>query len=303
MKEDVRHSVLPLVSVIIPSYNHARFLPDAIESIQKQTYPNTEIIVVDDGSTDNTKEVLSHYPHLKYVYQNNQGLSAARNTGVRNSSADYVIFADADDLLYHHAIAYNMELLQAHSNAAFVSGGYDLLDLDVNRMKRIGREVTSDHYRHFLQGNYVGMHGTVLYRRWVFDEFQFDTRLKACEDYDLYLNVSRKYPVIHHPEALACYRMHASNMSGNATLMLSSALTVLTRQETQVASVAEKDALQEGIKGWVDYYSPLVYCQVRDTNKKAAKESVSILKKYKPKLFYRYLIANCYDKITAKNRS
>ncbi|RYZ54846.1 MAG: glycosyltransferase, partial [Chitinophagaceae bacterium] len=291
VKEVVRHSELPLVSVIIPSYNHARFLPDAIESIQKQTYPNTEIIVVDDGSTDNTKEVLSRYPKLKYVYQKNQGLSAARNTGVKNSSAAYLIFADADDLLYHHAIAYNMDLLLANSNAAFVSGGYDLLDLDVNRMKRIGREVTSDHYLHFLQGNYVGMHGTVLYRRWVFDEFQFDVSLKACEDYDLYLNVSRKYPVIHHQEALACYRMHASNMSGNATLMLSSALNVLMRQEAQVITAAEKDALQEGEKSWVNYYGPLVYCQIRDSNKSAAAESVSILKKYKPKLFYRFLIA------------
>jgi glycosyltransferase involved in cell wall biosynthesis len=91
------NSTLSHVSVIIPAYNSARFLPEAIESVLKQTYPVLEIIVVDDGSIDNTKEVCQNYPTVKYIYQKNQGVSAARNTGIYAATGDYLILLDADD--------------------------------------------------------------------------------------------------------------------------------------------------------------------------------------------------------------
>ena len=88
-----------LVSVVIPCYNQAHFLGEAIESVLAQTYPHLEIVVVDDGSTDNTGEVAARYPGVRYVRQENQGLAAARNTGLRHSSGDYLVFLDADDRL------------------------------------------------------------------------------------------------------------------------------------------------------------------------------------------------------------
>src|SRR5690349_12444252 len=88
-----------LVSVIIPCYNHGKYLSRAIESVLSQTYRNVEIVVVDDGSADNTKEVTDTFPHVLYVHQNNQGLSAARNTGINNSKGKYLLFLDADDWL------------------------------------------------------------------------------------------------------------------------------------------------------------------------------------------------------------
>ena len=80
------------VSVIITSYNHARYLPESIESVLAQTYRHFEILVVDDGSTDNTQDVVSKYPEVRYIYKHNQGLSAARNTGIDHSKGSYLVF-------------------------------------------------------------------------------------------------------------------------------------------------------------------------------------------------------------------
>ena len=113
-----------LISVIIPSYNHGNYLGRAIESVLAQTYKHTETIVVDDGSVDNTKEVTASFPGVKYVYQHNQGLSAARNTGVDNSAGKFLLFLDADDWLSVDALRKNHSILSQHPEAAFVSGGH-----------------------------------------------------------------------------------------------------------------------------------------------------------------------------------
>src|SRR5687767_1956410 len=91
------HTTLPVVSVVVTCYNHGRFLADAIQSLIRQTYNKIEIIVVDDGSTDNTASVASSFPEVKYLHQPNAGLSAARNTGIHNSTGSFLVFLDADD--------------------------------------------------------------------------------------------------------------------------------------------------------------------------------------------------------------
>ena len=96
-----------LISVVITCYNHGKYLRQAIESILAQTYRDVEIIVVDDGSTDHTKFVVDNYPQVKYVYQANQGLSSARNTGVAHSKGEFVCFLDADDWLLPNALETN----------------------------------------------------------------------------------------------------------------------------------------------------------------------------------------------------
>src|SRR5690606_9312317 len=85
------------VSVIIPCFNHAHYLSTALESVQDQDHEQIEIIVVDDGSTDNTKEVATKYPNVKYIYKANAGLPAARNTGIDHSTGKFIVFLDADD--------------------------------------------------------------------------------------------------------------------------------------------------------------------------------------------------------------
>ena len=248
-----------LVSVIIPCYNHGRYLPKAIESVQSQRYAEVEIIVVDDGSKDNTKQVSSAYQNVKYVYQQNQGLSAARNTGIENSSGKYLVFLDADDWLLEGALRINLAYLENAPETAFVSGAHLKFLEEINQYEEKKVIVNHDHYRYFLKGNYVAMHATVMYQRWALDRFKFDTSLRALEDYDMYLKISRHHEVIHHQQLIAAYRIHNSNMSGNIPLMLNSALTVLKRQRSLLKGNTELNCYRYGIKYWKNYYSGSLY--------------------------------------------
>ncbi|MEX0882819.1 MAG: glycosyltransferase family A protein, partial [Cyclobacteriaceae bacterium] len=137
---------LQVVSIIIPCYNHGAYLSDAIESCLKQTYQAIEIIVVDDGSTDNTPEVAQLYPNVKYIYQENQGLSSARNTGIKRSKGGFLVFLDADDLLFEDAINCNIGHLLKEPEMAFVSGGHQVSTKDKSKVKVVSDIVHSDHY-------------------------------------------------------------------------------------------------------------------------------------------------------------
>ena len=254
MPDDLTIQNGELISVVIPSYNHGNFLSRAIESVLTQSYTNAEIIVVDDGSTDNTRQVSESFPRVRYVFQQNKGLSAARNTGIDNSNGKYLLFLDADDWLTVDALQKSHSILSKHPEAAFVSGGHVKINDAGEIIEEVREEITDNHYLHFLQGNYIGMHATVLYAGWIFNTFRFDTSLRACEDYDMYMKISRKYPVMHRTEIAAYYRIHGSNMSGNINLMLDSVLSVLNRQEPVLRTDEEKKALVRGKKIWKEYY-------------------------------------------------
>jgi glycosyltransferase involved in cell wall biosynthesis len=282
-----------LVSVIIPCYNHGRFLADAIESVRQQRYSPLEIIVVDDGSSDNTREVATRFENVKYVYQQNAGLSAARNAGIDASKGSHLVFLDADDILYPEAVKTNLEHLLHHPQHAFVSGWHDKVDERKHPIRQDSQEVvTENHYVKLLQGNYIGMHATVMYQRWALNDFRFDPSLKACEDYDLYLRIARKYPVGNHAAKIAAYRMHGQNMSGNIPFMLRHVLLVLERQQPVLADETEKKAYRDGKTIWGEYYSALIYKNLsRDVGKnasKASEEELKILGEYKPSLLTRY---------------
>lgn len=283
-----------LVSVIIPCYNHAAYLSDAINSVIRQTYPHIEIIVVDDGSTDETKAVAAQFPGITYLYQENQGLSAARNTGVNASQGSFLVFLDADDWLYEDAIAYNIGQLRQHPEAAFVSGAHDLIDSDQKGIREVVREVKKQHYLHLLEGNYIGMHATVMYRREIFDEYRYDTTLRACEDYDLYLKVARKHPVLHHTKKLAAYRLHGSNMSANFSMMLQQSLLVLKRQFPLLRNHLEREAYDTGVHFWKKYYCDMLFVRLRTGEIKPSKEHMRLLKRHKPVYYFRYQIMRLF---------
>lgn len=280
----------PLISVIIPCYNHGRYLQEAFESIYSQGYPNIEIIVVDDGSTDNTREVTEKNVGVKYIYQENKGLSAARNTGIKNSKGDLLIFLDADDWLLPNAISTNFNFLKDNVQSAFVSGGYRLVFENSGKITDTTYEVHSDHYIHFLESNYIGMHAAVMYQRWIFDEFSFEETLSSCEDYDLYLRISHTYHVFHHGEIIAAYRMHDFNMSSNIPAMLKGVLKVLKRQKENLKTTAQKKAYKTGRFNWKKYYCEELYEKLNESKIKASQAELLILVKYYPFLATKYLL-------------
>lgn len=245
-----------LVSVIIPSYNHGHYLRSAIQSVLDQTYKNTEIIVVDDGSTDDTATICRQYERLRYVRTERVGPSAARNIGVSYSSGNFLLFLDADDLLYPNAIELNLYYFGLYPDIVFVSGAFDRIDPQGRYLPVEAAVIRAgDNYRFLLQGNYIGMEATVLYRRQLFFRFHFDPSVTVCEDYDLNLRIARHLPVFGHTAKLAAYRIHAGNRSKDRKKMLRSALAVLGEQEKGLLNEEERTAWRLGMENWKKYYS------------------------------------------------
>src|SRR5919112_3279382 len=161
-----RHGGAGLVSVVIPCYNQAHFVGEAIESVLAQSYPHFEIVVIDDGSTDTTSEVAGRYPGVRCVRQDNQGLSAARNSGLRHSEGEYVVFLDADDRLLPEALEAGLECLKSHPECAIAFGPYRLIASDGSFLKQRRQPVVGkDSYAALLQRNYIGVPAAMMYRR------------------------------------------------------------------------------------------------------------------------------------------
>ena len=241
------------VSIVIPCYNQAHFLHDAIQSVLSQTHTHFEIIVVDDGSTDNTAEVASGYPQVRLIRQQNQGLSAARNTGLRESTCEYLVFLDSDDRLLPDALATGLKYLRANPECAFVSGHYRLINADGEPQQTNPQpHVDAEHYMALLQNNYITVPASVMYRREIFQTVgDFDTSLKSSEDYDLYLRISRAHPVYCHGQLVAEYRAHGSNMSSNSERMLKATLSVHGRQWPYVKGNRKyEQAYRRGRRYW-----------------------------------------------------
>lgn len=245
----------PLVSVIIPCYNYAHFLPEALNSVLQQTHPVTEILVIDDGSTDNTREIVARYPGVVYIYQDNQGLAAARNTGIEKSTGVYLTFLDADDWLFPDALAINVRFLQQAPQAAFSAGGHTFVYDDGRRVEVTPGYSANPYLDLLARGNYIAMIAAVMFTRWVAADFTFDPSLANCEDYDLYLRITKRHPIVQHQAQLAAYRIHGAAMSAHVPSMLAGALEVLARQRKTLESRSETAAYRRGVRFWNRYYS------------------------------------------------
>lgn len=248
----------PLVSVVIPCYRQAHFLGKAIESVRAQTYSNVEVIVVDDGSPDDVAAVVRRYPEVRLIRQENRGLSAARNAGFRASGGAYVLFLDADDWLRPSAVEVGVRILTRAPDASFAAGGHQVTEPDGETLGQTFAPRQGERpYADLLRGNHIGMHAAVLYRREALEAIGgFDEALPACEDYDLYLRLSARFPVAFHDQVVAVYRRHGENMSDDPGFMLRAALYVLNKQRDHMSFDTElKGAYTEGVRFWKRYYA------------------------------------------------
>jgi glycosyltransferase involved in cell wall biosynthesis len=257
------------VSVVIPCYNQARFLGEAIQSVLFQGYDDLEIVVVDDGSNDCTEEVASGYvredPRVRLIRQENRGLAAARNRGLAEAGGEYVVFLDSDDRLVLGALEVGVRELEAHPGCAFVSGICRKITADGSVVPGWEQfRVRDDPYLELLRSCPIYV-PAVMYRSSVFDVVgNFDTSYRAAEDYDLYYRILERFPVYCHDTLVAEIRRHDANMTGDRTLMLKYNMAALRSQRRRVKGDARyKEAYKAGERLWRDWHGAPVVNQVR----------------------------------------
>ena len=237
------------VSVVIPCFAQAHFLSDAIESVLAQTHTDHEVIVIDDGSPDNVREVVERFPGVRFVAQENRGLSQARNRGLGECTGTYVVCLDADDRLLPNALSAGVRAFTERPDCGFVWGQRRCIDALGNPLPSTIMTVEGPaRYDLLLRQNIVGPPVTVMFRRAVLVELGgFSAEQHHSEDYEMYLRVAQRYPTWCHQQLVAEYRVHGANMSHNHRGMLAGNLLALDRQQAFIGSdPALSRALREG---------------------------------------------------------
>lgn len=204
-----------MISVIIPTYNRAAFLREAIQSVLKQDYFSAqgnldlfELIVIDDGSTDNSREIVKSFGEsVKYYYQPNKGISAARNLGLNLARGDYIAFLDSDDLWMREKIRYQINFMKHNPEAkvCYTEEIWIRRGVRVNPMRK-HKKYSGRIFDKVLPLCLISL-SSALFRRIVFEEIgNFDEELPVCEDYDFGIRIAQKHPVYLIPQPLIVKR-------------------------------------------------------------------------------------------------
>jgi len=211
---------MPKLSVVIPTFNAAKYLPEALESVLNQTYRNFEIIVVDDGSTDDTKEVLAPYiKKIKYIYQNNAGPGSAKNAGIHTAKGEWIAFLDSDDYWEDYHLEELTKLQESEPDA-------DLIYTGKRWVNRNGVAIKDAHeqrsypkgwiFEKMFQCNYVSSSSVVLARRSTLIDlggFNEASVFRIAEDYDMWLRLSANYIIASSSKKSVNYRRHDNNIT------------------------------------------------------------------------------------------
>ena len=216
----------PRVSVVIPTYNMAAFLPEAVESIFRQSFQDIEVIVIDDGSTDNTPEVMAQFSsRVKYVRQENAGQTAAYNRGDDIARGEYELQFDADDVLIDGALGRMVSVMDGAPQAGFCYGQVRYMDeegkaLDVHRQwpERSGLMTARQVILELLNLRFIFGSAVLLRRSCFRDVGRFDESLDYGEDTELFVRMARARPVVYIAEPLAWRRKHSAAITAKLEL-------------------------------------------------------------------------------------
>jgi glycosyltransferase involved in cell wall biosynthesis len=219
------------VSIVIPTYNYARFLGEAIQSVLDQTFNDFELIIVDDGSTDNTREMVSSFKdsRIKYLWQENRGVAAAQNTGIKASHGEFMTILGADDLYLPQSLELKVNLLDSRPNIDLVcSDAFDFSDTTGAIIGRLWHDPKRPHawidperaarqpLKELLKQGCFIMPQTTMVRRRVFDAVgYFDESLKSGEDWDFFVRVVQRFSIGTINEPLTKIRHHDDSLCGS----------------------------------------------------------------------------------------
>ncbi len=215
---------MPEVTVVLPTFNRADMILDAIRSVQAQTFQDWEIVVVDDGSTDNTREIIQALadPRIRYVYQENKGLPGARNTGIRNARAELIAFLDSDDAFLPEKLSWQVNMMKTQSDLGLVAGDVFFTDAHLTPLfeARAWESQPTLTLKDWVLGCPIIVSATMVRRGWLEKAGLFDETMRYVEDWDLWLRLSfLGCPMEWLPRPVTLYRIHGQNMAKHAALM------------------------------------------------------------------------------------
>lgn len=252
----------PLVSVIIPAYNHELYIEEALQSVVNQTYPNIELIVINDGSTDGTAGIIEKFiqvnneRNIQYVNKENEGVCKTLNKGLNMSTGDYVAFLASDDLWLPDRVSIQLEFMEQNQNIGMLFS--DAWFLRFNSQTDIKwsdyKQGINNYFKNGIQNTDMYMllltraiipALTVLIKKQVLDKVGFFDENLVYEDDDMWLRIAREYPIAYIDMPLALYRLHDSNISNNTRFMIKGMVQTLKKH------LRMKPLKQKPIKGFV----------------------------------------------------
>jgi glycosyltransferase involved in cell wall biosynthesis len=228
----------PQISIIVPTYNRDDFLPKAIQSILNQTYQDWEAIIVDDGSTDKTEEIVKGYKksRIRYIaHKSNLGISTARNTGIKNSKGKYIALLDSDDEWFPEKLSCQMKTFQEEDLKCGVvcTSGYMVKDDKVLGVKAIPADL-DNFYEKFLFEN-ITWCSSVLIRKECFEKLGlFDEHLDGCEDWEMWIRISKYYKFIFLKTPLIKYLIHSGQISENLSAKIEARKWILFKYQDEL---------------------------------------------------------------------
>lgn len=272
-----------LISVIIPSYNSSKYILKAIESVLNQTYKHIELIIVDDGSSDDTKEVLAKYSDkIIYYYQENRGPAAARNIGVSLSSGYYVAFLDADDYWDITKLEKSINIFNNSKDVGIVCCNLKYIDSNGNviHLRRVG-DLSSEQIKSKMYLTSLISPVTAVFKKNIFIEVGgFDQNLRYAEDWDLFFKMTRLCEIHAIDEYLSYYVVHSNSMMRSLESrdrLLEDTVVVIKRMYFDTDGCYDKKKSDESV---MNYYINLTDLCISEGNSKfAIKLSIMLLSK------------------------
>lgn len=223
---------MPAVSVIIPAYNQGEYLKRAIQSVLEQTFSDFEVIVVDDGSTDSTPDVVKEFtdPRIHYIRQENRGLSGARNTGIRNACGCYLSFLDSDDLFLPQKLALLTTAFEQQPGIGMAAGQAVLIDEKDQPLEKTFKSHMPCDCAELLLGNPFHVGSVLLLKSWQEKVGFFDESLRSYEDWDMWLRLAKAgCQMITIDQPVSLYRFHTAQMTRNGAQMTRASFAVLEK--------------------------------------------------------------------------
>lgn len=256
-----------MISIIIPTFNYGHYITETIYSVLNQTYQNWECIIIDDGSTDDTREKVNKFlidTRIKYIHQKNQGLSSARNTGLINSNGSYILFLDADDLISKDKLEQHVIFLLSHPNICISYSDFCYFDtnnpdelfsnLELDKSGKTLSRIngTPDSVlNEIIKNNIFPVNAALIKTSFMKQVGFFDEQLSSLEDWDFWFRCVIKGAEIGYlgdGAGYAIVRVHRNSMSKNKIRMLETELTLRTKIARTLSSLTTNEVSQKKFK-------------------------------------------------------